>query len=51
MLSQRTQRSLSGYGDIGVGLPPASPSELENSGVPYTSHNDSSASTFNGEVT
>jgi len=30
MLSQTTQLKLSGYGDEGVGLPPASPSELES---------------------
>lgn len=29
MLSARTQRKLSGYGYINVGLPPASPSERE----------------------
>ncbi|ELT92814.1 hypothetical protein CAPTEDRAFT_65671, partial [Capitella teleta] len=33
MLSQRTQRSLSRYGDVGVGLPPASPSEEESNTV------------------
>ncbi len=31
MLSARTQKNLSGYADIGVGLPPASPSEYEPS--------------------
>ena len=31
MLSARTQKNLSGYGDVGVGLPPASPSEFEPS--------------------
>ena len=29
MLSMTTQKNLSGYGDIGVGLPPASPSEFD----------------------
>ena len=33
MLSARSQMTLSGFGDIGVGLPPASPSEHETVAV------------------
>ena len=39
LLSARTQRSLSGYGRIDVGLPPASPSEFEPGGEVIGSRN------------
>eukprot|EP00730_Choanoeca_flexa_P000524 TRINITY_DN10232_c0_g1_i2.p1 TRINITY_DN10232_c0_g1~~TRINITY_DN10232_c0_g1_i2.p1 ORF type:complete len:258 (+),score=20.19 TRINITY_DN10232_c0_g1_i2:513-1286(+) len=41
LLSSRTQRSLSGYGHIDVGLPPASPSELDR-----TAESDTSSTSF-----